>query len=142
MSLTGDFDKVAHWAAQIGSLASGASLSEVSAEMAKATAGFIGEQFATGRDPFGNPWAPKKKPDGRPVGTGKTGRLKKYRVRFASASGFEVYNPNADYRRWFHGGRRVQTPRPISPGNRVPARWDAAYQRIWIAHCHLKLRAA
>lgn len=140
MPLTGEFGKFAGWSSAVGRLATGTSQAEVSRQMADATAVLIREQFATSRDPFGNPWAPKKKPDGRPVGTGKTGQLKRYRVQSASAFGFSVYSPTAPYRKFFHGGTRKMKARPVSPGIRIPRRWNDTYERIWGAHCRTKLR--
>lgn len=140
MGLTGDFRTLDRWERQIGSLASPALEFQASHAMATATLGFMTEQFDGGRDPFGHPWAPKKIPDGRPVGTGKTGQLKRYRIAGANLAGFKIHSPGAPYRKFFHGGTRRMKPRRISPGSNLPRRWSSAYQGIWARLCTQKLR--
>jgi hypothetical protein len=140
MSLEGDFGKLESWGKRIAGMASGVQVSRVSEEMSRAALGFINEEFESGRSPTGSPWAPKKRPDGRRVGHGKTGKLARYRIKNATARGFTVHNPSAPYRGYFHGGTRRMVARQISPGSTLPRRWESAFQRIWVAHCLLKLR--
>jgi len=140
MPLTGDFDTLERWADNIESLGSPSAITEVSVSLAGEALSLTDQAFEQQRSPTGKAWAPKKRSDGRPIGQGKTGRLRdSYRVKFASRFGFSI-GSKVDYRRWFAGGKKGQAPRPLSPGSRIPKRWDNAFDRVWNAHCRLKLK--
>jgi len=140
MGLTGDFHKLEQWARSVDDLGSSGSISDASKALAGEALSLTDQAFERERAPNGAKWAPKKRPDGRKVGQGKTGRLRdSYRLKHSSRFGFTI-GSDANYRRWFHGGKKGQRPRPLSPGNRIPPRWDRAFDRVWRAHCLVKLR--
>ncbi len=140
MPLTGDFRELERWQSVISDLGSPSSIADVSKAFANETLRLTDQAFEQERSPLGPAWARKKRSDGRKVGQGKTGRLREtFNVKQSSRFGFTV-GSDAIYKRWFHGGKKGQRPRPISPGTRIPRRWDAAYDRVWNAHCLLKLR--
>jgi hypothetical protein len=57
----------------------------------------IKQEFADERDPYGDPWAPKKAKDGRKVLSGETGRLKTgWHPTMIGKDGFTI-NPAVDY---------------------------------------------
>lgn len=63
---------------------------EASRDMGAAAKEFVDRGFERQEDPFGNPWAPKKEPDGRPILQGKTGTLRKWRIEYANSEGFKI----------------------------------------------------
>jgi hypothetical protein len=137
--LTGDFHVLDSWQREIADLASPSSIAEVSKSLGEESLALTDQEFAQQRDPSGVPWAPKKRPDGRLVGQGRTGNLRgSYRLKLVSRFGFTI-GSDARYRRWFHGGKKGQEPRLLSPGNRLPRAWNRAFENVWQAHCLLKL---
>jgi hypothetical protein len=142
MPLTGDFGKLDQWARAIDSLASDASIAHVSRKMAGEALQLVDDSFDRQRDPFGNPWAPRKKPVPRLIGRGKTGALRKYRRKHADKDGFVIGTSNraSKYAPYFHGGKRHQLPRPIHPGSKLPGTWTSRFQKVWHAHCAHKLK--
>ena len=140
MPLTGDFHVLDEWQRSLDELGSPGSLSEVSTALGHEALALTDQAFEQERSPHGRGWAPKKRPDGRKIGQGKTGKLRdSYRLKFSSRFGFTI-GSDANYRRWFHGGKKGQKTRPLSPGNSIPPRWDRAFDRVWHAHCLAKLR--
>jgi hypothetical protein len=138
--LTGDFHVLEQWARSVDDLGSSRSLAQASTALANEALSLTDQSFEQERSPTGKAWAPKKRPDGRKIGQGKTGRLRdSYRLKHSSRFGFTI-GSDALYRRWFHGGKKGQRPRPLSPGSRVPRLWDRAFDRVWHAHCLTKLR--
>lgn len=139
MPLEGDFAVVDQWARDIAALGSPSSIAEASQALAKESLALTDQAFEQQRSPAGKAWAPKKRPDGRPIGQGRTGRLRStYHVKHSSRFGFSI-GSDVDYRKWFAGGKKGQQPRPLSPGQTVPPRWGRAYERVWNQHCLLKL---
>jgi hypothetical protein len=133
MGLTGDFGVLDEWQRGILALGSPNSLHDVSAKFAAESLSRTDDEFAKQADPFGRPWAPKKRPDGRRIGQGKTGKLRSsYQVKTLSRFGFTI-GSRATYRGYF--SRR----RALSPGRRVPGSWDNSFDRIWNTHCLLTL---
>ena len=95
MPLTGDFAELERWARQTGKLANAAGLASVSRSMSADALELIEQGFERQRDPFGNPWAPRKQPKPRPIGVGTTGNLKRQRRIRVDASGFTIGSPPA-----------------------------------------------
>jgi len=136
MPLTGDFAELERWARQTGKLANAAGLASVSRSMSADALELIEQGFERQRDPFGNPWAPRKQPKPRPIGVGTTGNLKRQRRIRVDASGFTIGSPPArPYSRYFHGGKRNQKARPIHPGSRIPIGWTRRFQKSWTTYC-------
>jgi hypothetical protein len=141
MGITGDFSAFDRWAKRIHSLASDTSLRQASAKLANTAVQLIDDGFDRQQSPTGARWAPKKKPDGRRVGQGRTGNLRRQRRIAYGPGGFKIGSPKASaYGRFFHGGKRGQEARPIHPGSRIPPAWERRFGADWNAHCLLKLR--
>jgi hypothetical protein len=143
MGLTGDFAVLDDWAERIGSLGSDSAIRELSADLGAAALKLTDAGFDGQHNPFGNPWARKKFPDGRPVGRGKTGKLRStYKIKQLSRIGFTIGSLQP-YRKFFHGGRKRrgrQPPRLLSPGNTIPPRWAVTFDDVWHRHCLTKLK--
>lgn len=90
MSLTGDYGKLSRWARNFGELASPGLALEVSRSMAAESVRLVEQGFEKEQDPFGNPWKPKKEPDGRKILRGKDGLLRQWRQVHASSEGFKI----------------------------------------------------
>lgn len=138
--LTGDFGKLDRWIERLSELAEPGSLARLSNDMADATLELVDREFDESRAPSGAAWAAKKHPDGRPVGTGKTGGLRRYRRKHADSRGFRI-GPSVPYAGYFVRGKRGQKPRPIVPrSNHLPAPWRGALTRLFLLHCQKILR--
>lgn len=141
MGLTGDFAAITRWSKRIDSLASDSSLKQASGKMAGTALQLIDSGFDRQQSPTGAAWARKKRPDGRRIGQGRTGNLRRQQRLAYGPGGFTVGSPKAaKYGRFFHGGKRGQEARPIHPGSRLPPAWDNRFGADWNAHCLLKLR--
>jgi hypothetical protein len=112
-------------------------LAPMNAAMAEEIINLIKEGFVVERDPYGVPWKPKKKPDGRKVLSGETGRLKTgwHPVRL-DKGGFTVA-PSVDYAAPHQAPRRgrsgLKRPRRrmVPSGDRgLPRRWRKAMQEV------------
>lgn len=90
MPLYGDYATLKKWVRKFGELSSPGLALEVSRSMAAATLELIDRGFEKQQDPFGNPWKPKKEPDGRKILSGETGTLRKWRQVHADSRGFKV----------------------------------------------------
>ena len=140
MSLTGDFHTLDRWTRALGELASDKLRFEVADEMADATLGFVAQEFAEQRDPFGKPWKPKKRPDGRKILRGKTGRLIQFRKGSVNQSGYRV-DAGADYFSFHQRGTKRMVARKMLPtGRRLPPRWQSEFRGIYIKRCMHALR--
>lgn len=104
---------------------------EASKRMANETLRFIKQQIARGEDPYGGKLAPKKKPDGRKVLHGKTGKLRRFRVEAYGPNGFRV-GTNANYFKYHQRGTRhmVRRQMTVGKGEPLPKKWLAAYRTI------------
>lgn len=115
MGVTGDYGKLNRWARSFGELASPGLALEVSRSMAAESIRLVEQGFEKEQDPFGNPWKPKKEPDGRKILRGKTGKLRKWRQVHASSAGFRIASqaPYAIYHQkgtGIHGGGKGRYP--------------------------------
>lgn len=133
MGLTGDFHTLDQWERSLGELASPKLAFEVADAMADATLGLVAEEFANERDPYGKAWAPKKRPDGRMILRGKTGRLIKFRKGAVNQHGFRV-DAGADYYVF------NQPKRKMLPEKRLPRLWTSVYRDIFVQAVRAKLR--
>lgn len=140
MALTGDFQKLAKWANAIGELESPKLRFQVADEMADATLGLVAQGFARQSDPYGKPWAPKKKPDGRPILRGKSGKLAQFKKGVVSPSGFRC-DMGAPYGVFHQSGTSRMRARKMVPDRRLPRTWSSAYQEIYTRAVRSQLRA-
>lgn len=85
--------------------------------------------FETERDPYGQRWKPKKRPDGRKTLTGKTRRLRSGWRRVVRGKSFVIY-PSVEYAAYHQTGvpsrnlvRRRMVP---SKDSGMPRAWNIA----------------
>lgn len=89
MPVTGDFGKLEAFEKLLDS--GDAMLPPMSRAMAEEVIDLTKQRFREERDPYGQPWAPKKRPDGRKVLSGPTSRLKGgWHVKEADGGGFTI----------------------------------------------------
>lgn len=136
MPVKGDFGKLAGWEALLKNV--DAVLPATSAALAEATINLIQDGFDRGTDPYGKPWKPKKKADGRGALHGETGRLRTgwHRTK-AGAGEFEVA-PSVEYaaphqspKRRAGGGLKRPRRMMVPTGSRgLPESWAEAYKDV------------
>lgn len=89
----------------------------------------IREEFLVGRDPYGNPWEPLKRPR---MGFGgpllKTGRLQNGMRKRVSKKMVKIYN-NRPYAPFHQNGTKSIPARPMLP-DRLPDEWRAEFERM------------
>jgi phage gpG-like protein len=103
---------------------------ELLAAMADAALELVRQEFAMSRDPYGNPWAPPKKPRfGGPVLV-KTGRMQGRIRRRVSADAFTLVSP-VPYSGFHQSGTRRMVRRRIFPDDgSIPPEWTRTFERI------------
>jgi hypothetical protein len=138
--LTGEFQKLDRWAKQIGELASPKLRFQVADEMADATLGLVAQGFGEERDPYGKPWARKKRPDGRPILRGKADQLNRFRKGAVSPRGFRC-DMGAPYGVFHQKGTSRMKARRMVPNRRLPPRWVSEYRSIYSAAVRSTLSA-
>lgn len=107
--------------------------------MADKALGLVAEGFGRESDPFGNRWAPKKRPDGRAILRGETNRLVQWRKAFVSQHGYRVTS-TAPYARFHQTGTKRMVARKMAPtGNRLPANWSSEFRGVFIRRMHALL---
>jgi hypothetical protein len=140
MPLTGNFGKLATWQRKIERISSPQVAFEIADGMADAALGLIAEGFGREQDPFGNRWAPKKRPDGRAILRGKTNRLIQWRKAFVNQHGYRVTS-TAPYARYHQSGTRRMVARRMAPtSNRLPAHWSSEFRGVFIGRMHALLK--
>jgi len=123
VKFTGDFKKLNKWGQKLQKAPD--ALKVVSRQMAEETIELIRDGIEDGRDPYGEPYAPLKLRDGRPLQD--TGRMKVWERRAVTASGFTVQSP-VQYAIYHQRGTGIYGPtkRPIKPVKaqalRIPVR--------------------
>jgi hypothetical protein len=107
----------------LSSIASGEVARKANSELASIYQGFVDRSFATGRGPYGDPWAPPKD-GGRPgYRTGDLSRDAKVRP----AGNRILLSTSLDYAKYF-----VRSGRDIFPNasDGVPVKWKEAADRV------------
>lgn len=109
-------------------------LAAVQARLAKRTLGLIAKGFRNEQNPYGEAWAPKKRPDGRKILHGKTGQLRRFRALQVAPRLFVVV-PGADYAAVHQAPQRGQTQRMMVPTveRGLPDEWKRSLSRAAIA---------
>lgn len=127
--VTGDFGKLRGWQELFKN--GDALLEAVSQNLAEETIGLIQEGFRNETDPYGDPWAPKQRADGRKTLSGKTSRLKNgWHPIKADKGGFRV-GPSVDYAAPHQSPKFGRRPRRmmVPTGSKgLPAKWTHAYE--------------
>lgn len=128
--MRGDYRKLQHWRKLFEN--GGVLVEAVSAHMAKKSLVLISYGFATETDPYGKRWKKKKRPDGRMILRGPSGRLRGgWRVRLLKKR-FVVF-PSVDYAAAHQDSRSKRLPRRMMVPSRargLPPRWKAAFRDI------------
>lgn len=101
-------------------------MNEISKAVAEEAIGLIQDGFREQRDPYGRPWAPKKRPDGRAILVGKTTRLRRGWHVESSKRGQVVIAPSVDYATYHQTGTKHMVARKMVPDRTLPAEWDSA----------------
>jgi hypothetical protein len=141
MPLTGDFQTLERWAKEIGALGSAKTMFRVADEMADATLGLVAQGFAQERDPYGKAWAPKKRPDGRGILRGKSGKLIRFKKGSVSQRGFRC-DMGAPYGAYHQSGTsRMKARRMVPVNGRLPRSWAREYREIYIQAMRSQLSA-
>jgi hypothetical protein len=129
-----DFAKLRHWIELVRG--NQVALGRISQTMAAETLKLIQVGFNTETDPYEKRWAPKKRPDGRKVLRGKTGRLRRgWHFRRVTARGYDIF-PSVDYATPHQEPRDKRRPaRRMVPSKAlgVPRRWTRALTRSAVA---------
>ena len=128
----GDFKKVDNWAKAMGTAPD--LLLSMSRNMAEEALELVAEGFEQQRDPYGRPWKDKKRPDGRLILTGRTGRLRRgWHLVSSGKDGFSIA-PSVNYAVHHQfGAPRARIPaRMMVPSKRLglPPRWRAAFESV------------
>jgi hypothetical protein len=93
MSVTGDFGKLKKWEEFFESIAADEFRREIVGDMALESVNLIDKGFTNEKDPFGNPWEPKKNPDGMKTLEGKTKDLRhSFKIKATTHEGFTIRN--------------------------------------------------
>lgn len=134
MSFTGNFSTLARWSNKLRDLSSPGLMFEIADNQADVSLGLVAQEFGRESDPWGNRWAPKKKPDGRPILRGETNRLVSWRKAFVNQHGYRIES-RAPYSRYHQTGTRKMVARKMVPDGRLPPRWaselrGAAIERV------------
>lgn len=145
MPLTGDYGTLQRWADRFGELASGKAMQTTATAMAHRHVAFTENLFEQEQDPFGNRWAPTKKPTGRKVLTGPSGTLKRFVIRYTSSLGYAI-GSNASYFKFHQKGTKTRTggvrmvARRMLPGAKLPAKLASDFRGIYLSVMRAKLR--
>jgi len=129
MPLKGDFSKLVRWSAIAKS--GGRVLEAASHGMGTSTLALIDEGFDKEQDPYGQRWAPKKRPDGRRVLQGPTGRLRRWRLYRVDRHGY-MAGPIVDYAAPHQMPLRGRRPRRMmipTTERGIPMRWRVVLAR-------------
>jgi hypothetical protein len=119
-----DYAKLARWAKLLRS--GDVAIGKIRKGMADEVVRLIDEGFAKQKDPYGVPWAPKKRDDGRMILHGPTGRLRSgWRPVLVGVRKFFVA-PSVDYAAPHQAPRFNRRPRramvPYGK-NKLPLKW-------------------
>jgi phage gpG-like protein len=139
MPLFGDFQTLKRWEKSIGQLASRGLAFDCANEMAEAHLRQVAREFETERDPFGKPWKPKKRPDGRKILRGKTGNLRRFRKATINQRGYKI-GTTAPYLRFHQSGTSRMAQRRVLPGKRLPTQLASEFRSIFTKYCRQRLR--
>ena len=114
---------------------------KISVNLAEETIDLIKEGFDLEKDPYGDPWAPKQKRDGRKVLSGETSNLKtSWHTRSVDEDGYEVA-PSVDYAGYHQKPYEARRPRRMMfPDDELglPQVWTEAFEEtvLEVMHAH------
>jgi hypothetical protein len=100
-------------------------------ELGQCTLQLIEEGFQKQQDPYGRPWAPKQRFDGRPILVGRTGRLRSgWRVLNMGRAGWGVA-PNVGYAAAHQEPRRISRRGRVRPQRMMVPSKSRGLPRAW-----------
>ncbi len=128
------FQKLRFWSRLMKS--ADAALAQCTRRMSVETISMIQEGFRDETDPYGNKWAPKKRPDGRKILRGRTSRLRLgWHAAQVTPRRF-IVKPSVDYAAAHQAPRRAWMPvrRMVPSAKRaLPAWWRKRLSKAAIA---------
>jgi phage gpG-like protein len=146
MPLTGDYGTLQRWADRMGELGSASAMQSCALAMGHRHVAFVGTQFDREQDPFGNPWAAKKEPDGRKILHGASGKLQRFRITHSSSAGYSI-GTAASYFKFHQKGTRKKdggvrmVARRMLPGSKLPPVLASDFRQIYFRVSHARLKA-
>lgn len=118
-------------------------LAPMSKDMAEELLGKVQDGFRSQSDPYGQPWAPKKRSDGRSILVGNTARLRRgWHVEKTNAHGFKIIPsvryalPHQDPKPRARWGGKSLPRRAMVPYRGLPADWKRSMNEV--AKDHLR----
>lgn len=141
-----DYDTLKRWSKLLKS--GDVMIGLIRTRMADETLLLIDEGFERQKDPYGTPWAPKKRPDGRRILHGPTGRLRgRWHKVYVGRRKYMVM-PGVAYAAPHQAPRRNRRPRramlPFGRNKKLPLRWRARLMKAailgFVAHIRAGLR--
>lgn len=131
MPITGDFAKLGHWA---DLMRRSAIIAEAATEaMAQRAVDLVGDGFNRGRNPYGERWKPKQKPNGYPIMHGPSGLLEYgWHVLKTKRRGFVIANdaPYAAAHQKPTRGKRPMRMMVPSTSRGLPPSWVRAFSSL------------
>lgn len=134
-TFSGDFAKIARWSQKLRDISSPKVMFEIADTQADIALGLVAEEFSRESDPYFRRWAPKKKPDGRPILRGETNRLVTWRKAFVNQHGYRVES-TAPYSRYHQSGTKRMVARKMVPDRNLPPRWSSELRGAALARVH------
>lgn len=137
MAITGDWGTLERWIKSFEKLESPNFPREMALKMGVQSLKFIREGFKKQSDPFGNPWKPKVRPDGRKILHGETDKLNaSWQIESYSPTGFVIMSvlPYALPHQFgaVKRGTNWRIPRrPMTPDHNLPNSWIDSFDKIF-----------
>jgi phage gpG-like protein len=110
-SLTGDFGSLTAFGNRVGAFGSPALMKQISKEIADEALYQVQKGFSEQRDPYGNPWFPKKYSDGRKILRGSSGKLERSFVRLYAGPDAATIGSKVSYAVFAQTGTGVYGPK-------------------------------
>ncbi len=146
MTITGDFAKVKKWVDYVDSLAQPEFRAMVTRDTANGVRTLTAENFEKERDPFGNPWIPKKRPNGFKTLHGPDAKLRKFFIKKLTPDEFELKSLAKYFRPHQDGAKRNGTnwklPRRqmIPEGSEVPPAMRTLFTKVYSKRAEIQKR--
>lgn len=124
MPVTGDFAKLDKWEKFFEALASDSFRADVARSSANEFRTLTAQGFEKQEDPYGNPWAPKKRPNGYKILYGPDALLRKFSVVMTAADEFKLESFADYFRPHQNGAKRVGTNWKLPQRRMLPDKGD------------------
>lgn len=130
LTITGDFAKLSGWQETVETTPD--VLADISRIGAEELIDLVQQGFAEERNPYGDPWKPKKRPDGRAILVGKTAHLRRrWHVKKSDKGGFTIA-PSVSYAAYHQRGTKRMSKRMMVPqkSSGLPPKWKNALVEV------------